>query len=251
MVSRTILIARSRSSGGYRCCDARFDGGGFDAGMGYILPKNEASTKPRAIQLFIAPLSGTVAKTVANRDIESEIRSIILPVARRGRPKRSLILTSEERNTLQRWARRRTVGPLALRSRMVLASADGHANNMVAEQFGVSPQTAGKLRARFIRRRLDGLTDEPRPGAPRKVTDDIAAGVIARTLEVRPQNAARCSTRSMARATGLSQSAIARIWQAHGLRLRGRGAYKPVIEMVGQIVRLPSKRERHFSRPGR
>jgi len=172
-------------------------------------------------------------------------------VAGRGRPVPLLILTSQERNTLEHWARRRTIGALALRSRMVLASADGHGNNMVAEQFGVSPQTAGKWRARFIRRRLDGLNDDPRSGAPPNVTDDIAAQVVATTLHGSPPNGTRWSTRSLARATGLSQSAIARIWQAHGLRLRGRGANKPVIEVVGQIVRLPSKREGHFSRPGR
>ena len=172
-------------------------------------------------------------------------------MAGRGRPKSSLILTSEERNTLQHWARRRTIGALALRSRMVLASADGDGNNVVAEQFGVSPQTAGKWRARFIRRRLDGLNDEPRSGAPPKVTDDIAAQVVARTLDGSPPNATRWSTRSLARTTGLSQRTIARIWLAHGLRVHGRGGHKPVIEMVGQIVRLPSRRERHFSRPAR
>src|SRR5947209_12096039 len=162
----------------------------------------------------------------------------------RGRPKSSLILTSEERNTLQHWARRRTIGALALRSRMVLASADGHGNNVVAEQFGVSPQTAGRWRARFIRRRLDGLNDEPRSGAPPKVTDDIAAQVVARTLDGSPPNATRWSTRSLARTTGLSQRTIARIWLAHGLRVRGRGGQMPAFEMVGQIVRLPSRPER-------
>ncbi len=172
-------------------------------------------------------------------------------MARRGRPKPSLILTSEERNTLQHWARRRTMGALALRSRMVLASADGHGNNVVAEQSGVSPHTAGKWRARFIRRRLDGLNDEPRSGAPPKVTDDIAAQVVARTLHGSPPNAIRWSTRSLARTMGLSQSTIARIWLAHGLRVRGHGHHEAVIEMAGQIVRLPSRRERHFSRPGR
>ena len=134
---------------------------------------------------------------------------------------------------------------------MVLASADGDGNNVVAEQFGVSPQTAGKWRARFIGRRLDGLKDEPRSGAPPKVTDDIAAQVVARTLDGSPPNATRWSTRSLAQTTGLSQRTIARIWLAHGLRVRGRRGDKPVIEMVGLIVRLPSRRERHFSRPAR
>jgi hypothetical protein len=172
-------------------------------------------------------------------------------MAGRGRPKSSLILTSEERNTLQQWARRRTIGALALRSRMVLASAEGDGNNVVAEEFGVSPQTIGKWRARFILCRLDGLNDEPRSGAPPKVTAYIAAQVVARMLDGNPPNATRWSTRSLARTTGLSQRTIARIWLAHGLRVRGRGGHKPGIEMVGQIVRLPSRRERNFSRPAR
>ena len=172
-------------------------------------------------------------------------------MAARGRPKSLLVLTSEERNTLQHWARRRTIGTLALRSRMVLASADGHSNNVVSEHLGVSPQTTGKWRARFIRRGLEGLNDEPRSGAPPKVTDDIAAQVVATTLHGSPSNATRWSTRSLARTTGLSQSSIARIWLAHGVRVRGRRGHKPVIEMVGQIVRLPNTREQHLSRPAR
>ena len=127
---------------------------------------------------------------------------------------------------------------------MVLACAEGLANTAVAERFGVTAQTVGKWRRRFIRSRLDGLADEQRPGAPRKVTDDIAAQVVAKTLQGSPPNAPRWSTRLMAQATGLSQRTIARIWMAHGLRLRRRRGQKPVIEMVGQIVRLPKQRER-------
>ena len=168
----------------------------------------------------------------------------------RGRPKRPLILTAQERETLERWARRRTIGAMALRSRMVLACADGQANSLVAKQFGITPKTIGKWRARFTQQRLDGLADEPRPGAPRKVTDVIAVQVVTRTLDG-PPSATRWSTRSMARTMGLSKSTIARIWLAHGLRVRGRRGHKPVIEMVGQIVPLPSRRERHFSRPAR
>ena len=170
-------------------------------------------------------------------------------MAGRGRPKPSLIVSATERQTLQRWARQRTIGAVSLRSRVVLASADGKANKMVADQLGVTSQTVAKWRSRFIRRRLDGLADQPRPGAPRKVTDDLAARVVAKTLGDRPSNATRWSTRAMARAAGLSQTTIVRIWMAHGLRPRGRKGHKPVIEIVGQIVRLPTKRERHLSRP--
>ncbi len=159
-------------------------------------------------------------------------------MSRPGRPKPPLVLSAQEHETLQRWARRRTNGAVGLRSRMVLASADGQANNMVGEQLGVTPQTVAKWRARFVRRRLDGLADEPRPGAPRKVTDDLAARVVDKTLGDIPSNATRWSTRSMARATGLSQTTIVRIWTAHGLRPRGRKGHKPATEMVGQIARL-------------
>ncbi len=169
---------------------------------------------------------------------------------RPGRPSASLILTSRERDALERWSRRRTIGAVSVRSRMILACGEGLANTAVAERFEVTAQTVGKWRRRFIRRRLDGLTDEPRPGAPRKVTDDIAARIVARTLEGSPLNAPRWSTRSMAQASGLSQRTIARIWMAHGLRLRRRRGQKPVIEMVGRIVRLPKQREWGSPRAG-
>ncbi len=165
----------------------------------------------------------------------------------RGRPKRPLLLTAQERETLQRWARRRTIGAVALRSRMVMACADGQADNVVAEQFGVTPKTIGKWRARFTQQRLDGLADEPRPGAPRKVTDDVTGRVLAKTLQERPTNASRWTTRSMARATGLSQTTIVRIWMAHGLRPRKSHGHKPVTEVVGEIVRLYPNRQRHIS----
>jgi transposase len=167
----------------------------------------------------------------------------------RGRPKRPLILTAQEREILQRWARRRTIGAIALRSRMVLACADGQANNVVAEQFGVTPKTIGKWRARFTQQRPDGLADEPRPGAPRRVTDDVTGRVLAKTLDGRPTNASRWTTRSMARATGLSQTAIMRIWMAHGLRPRKSQGHKPVTDLVGQIVRLRPTRQRQISHP--
>jgi hypothetical protein len=128
---------------------------------------------------------------------------------------------------------------------MVMACADGQANNVVAEQFGVTPKTIGKWRARFTQQRLDGLADEPRPGAPRKVTDEVSRRVLAKTLHERPANASRWTTRSMALDTGLSQTTIVRIWMAHGLRPRGRKGNEPVTEIIGQIVRLypnPSKR---------
>lgn len=178
----------------------------------------------------------------AVRTINSQYYSGDMP--RRGRPMPRLVLSAHERDALEHWARRRTVGAIALRSRIVLASADGQPNNIVAEEFGVTPQTVGKWRARFIRRRLDGLADEPRPGAPRRVTDDLAARVVDKILGSIPRNERRWTTRSMARATGLSQTSVVRIWKAHGLQLRRRRGQRPVLERFAQIVRLPRHEQR-------
>jgi transcriptional regulator with XRE-family HTH domain len=88
----------------------------------------------------------------------------------------------------------------------------------VAERLGLHPKTVGKWRSRFLEHGLDGLHDEPRPGAPRSITDDAVEAVVIRTLEETPVDATHWSTRSMAKATGMSQSAISRIWRAFGLK---------------------------------
>src|SRR5262249_61422984 len=94
-------------------------------------------------------------------------------MAERGRPKAELVLSDEERQTLTSWSRRRTSAQaLALRCRIVLACADGLTNAQVAGQLGISRPTVGKWRSRFVERRLAGLADEDRPGAPRKITDE-------------------------------------------------------------------------------
>ena len=117
-------------------------------------------------------------------------------MAERGRPKAALELTDDERATLHRWARRpKSLQALALRSRIVLACADGLPNTVVAEQLGINKLTVGKWRARFVEDRLEGLSDEPRPGAPRTVTDDLVEAVIVKTLESRPAHATHWSTR--------------------------------------------------------
>jgi transposase len=130
-----------------------------------------------------------------------------------------LVLTDEERDTLERWARRHTTAQaLALRCRIVLACAAGASNTEVAERLEISRMTVGKWRARFVERRLDGLHDEPRPGAPRAIGDNEVERVIVTTLEETPRDATHWSTRSMASATGMSQSAVSRIWRAFGLK---------------------------------
>jgi transposase len=139
---------------------------------------------------------------------------------RTGRPKAELVLSDVERETLLSWSRRaKTAQALALRARIVLACAEGTTNKDVAASLGVWPQTVNKWRARFVRDRLEGLSDEPRPGAARKITDEQVEAVIVKTLEAAPDNNdTHWSTRSMAKATGLNQTAISRIWRAFGLK---------------------------------
>jgi transposase len=107
---------------------------------------------------------------------------------------------------------------LALRCRIVLACADGATNNQVAADVGVNQATVGKWRRRFVEHRLDGLSDAPRPGAPRTITDADVETVIVTTLEETPTDATHWSTRSMAKRVGMSQTAISRIWRAFGLK---------------------------------
>src|ERR1700722_2728318 len=124
-----------------------------------------------------------------------------------GRPKALLILTDEERETLERWARRpKSAQSLALRCRIVLACAQGLDNQDVETMLGVNHATVSKWRARFVSKRLDGLADDPRPGAVRTVTDDMVEAVIVKTLEEMPSDATHWSTRSMAETMGMSQS---------------------------------------------
>ena len=131
-----------------------------------------------------------------------------------------LVLSDDERRVLEGWARRRkTAQALALRSRIILACAGGAGVSAVAADLGVSRTTAGKWRSRFLEARLEGLSDEPRPGRPRTVTDEHVERVITATLEQAPPGGdTHWSTRSMARSAGMSQSAVSRIWRAFGLK---------------------------------
>src|SRR6516164_10978784 len=136
-----------------------------------------------------------------------------------GRPKAELVVTATEREVLEQWARRpKTAQALAQRARIVLACATGAANTAVAARVGVTPQMVGKWRARFVTRRLEGLLDEPRPGAPRRITDAQVEAVVRDTLEATPRDATHWSTRAMAVRSGLSQTTIRRIWHAFALQ---------------------------------
>ena len=162
----------------------------------------------------------------------------------RGRPLAPLEISIEERETLERLvARRKTAQALAQRARLILGCAEGKSNKTVSAQVGLSPQTVGKWRRRFVEGRLDGLLDEPRPGAPRKITDTDVEIVVTLTLETTPDDATHWSTRSMARRTGMSQSAISRIWRAFALQPHRTETFKlstdPLfIEKVRDIVGL-------------
>ena len=140
-------------------------------------------------------------------------------MASRGRPVVELVLTDEERQTLQRWARRaKSSQALAQRCRIVLGCAAGKSNKQVATELGVSAQMVCKWRQRFVASRLDGLADDPRPGAPRTITDEAVEEVIVATLERQPNDATHWSRASMAAETGLSKSTVGRIWKAFGLK---------------------------------
>src|SRR3954454_14640454 len=141
-------------------------------------------------------------------------------MAARGRPKAELVVSGSEREALRRLARQpSTAQAVAGRARIVLACAEGQTNAAVAERLGVSGETGGKWRRRLVEWRIEGLVDAPRPGQPRKLTDERVAEVIRRTLqEPPPDGGTHWSTRQMASATGLNQTAISRIWRTFALQ---------------------------------
>ena len=137
----------------------------------------------------------------------------------RGPTPTPLNLSSEERGVLVNWTSRRTSAQfLALRARIVLLAHEGRSNCEIAEYLHTSRVTVIKWRSRFLKERLDGLLDEPRPGAPRSISDDDVERVITRTLETTPRDATHWSTRSLAEAEKLSATTIRRIWHAFALQ---------------------------------
>jgi len=165
-------------------------------------------------------------------------------MARTGRPKQALALTDEEREQLVRWERRhKSAQALALRSRIVLACAEGYSNVEVARRCRVSAPTVGKWRRRFCELRLDGLCDEPRPGRPATIAVEQVEEVLVRTLESKPENATHWTRAKMAKRSGLSKSTIGRIWKAFGLAPHRAETFKlstdPLfVEKVYDIVGL-------------
>jgi transposase len=163
---------------------------------------------------------------------------------RTGRPKQPLILTQEEQDRLQSLTHRaRTQSLLARRARVVLVCAEGLDNKAAAKRLRCSTGMVGKWRSRFLQARLEGLYDEPRPGAPRKVTDAQVEQVVIQTLESTPRGETHWSTRGLAKATGLSRMTISRIWHAFGLQPHRTDTFKlspdpQLIEKVRDIVGL-------------
>src|SRR5665648_697883 len=170
-------------------------------------------------------------------------------MARTGRPKVELVLTEDEREQLTRWSRRaKSSQALALRSRIVLACADGVDNKTVAARVGCAAGTVGKWRARFVELRLDGLLDEPRPGRPPVIGVDQVEDVVVATLESTPANGTHWSRAKMADRTGLSKSTIGRIWRTFELKPHRADGFKlsndplfteKVFDVVGLYLNPP------------
>lgn len=163
---------------------------------------------------------------------------------RRGRPKQALCLSEEEHQRLRSLTQRaRSVPAVARRARVVLACAEGLDNRAVAKKLRCSLGMVGTWRARFLKQRLEGLYDEQRPGAPRKISDEQIEQVVIQTLESTPRGQTHWSTREMAKNTGLSRMAISRIWRAFGLQPHRTESFKLspdplLIEKVRDIVGL-------------
>src|SRR5229473_5846714 len=161
-----------------------------------------------------------------------------------GRPKVALVVTDVERRELVRLTKRAHVNrALAFRARLVLACTDAVPNTTVARRQRTSNATVGKWRTRFIERRLDGLFDEPRVGAPRTISDEAVEAVIVKTLETLPQGETHWSTRTMAKKAGMSHAMIGRIWRTFGLKPHITRSFKlspdpQLIEKIRDVVGL-------------
>ena len=165
-------------------------------------------------------------------------------MTRRGRPTAEIILTANERKTLERWARRHSSSQaLALRCRIVLGCAQGRTNGDVATALACHPVTVGKWRARFAKDRLDGLVDAPRPGAERTIADDVIEAVVIDTLESTPGADTHWSTRGLAAKHGISHQTVAEIWRAFGLKPWRQDSFKvspdpDLVEKIRDLVGL-------------
>jgi transposase len=166
-------------------------------------------------------------------------------MARRGRPTIDITLSDDERETLQRWARRHSSSQaLALRCRIILACEDADLTRAeIAGQVGCNPVTVTKWRHRFAEDRLDGLVDAPRPGAKRTISDETVEAVVVETLETAPADATHWSTRGLAAKHGISHTTVGEIWRAFGLKPWRQDGFKvspdpQLVEKIRDIVAL-------------
>lgn len=163
---------------------------------------------------------------------------------RTGRPTKPLNITAEEKEKLEMLARRpKSAQAMAMRARIVLGCGEGLLNQVVAERLRITGATVCKWRERFRTKRLEGLLDEPRPGAPRSISDKHVEAVVTTTLEAMPRHSTHWSTRLMAQKSGLSQSAVVRIWRTFGLKPHRVETFKlskdpQFVEKVRDIVGL-------------
>jgi transposase len=140
-------------------------------------------------------------------------------MAKFGRPRAEVVITASERTELRRLTKRAHVNrAVAFRARVVLACADNTTDKAVARHLRTTKTTVAKWRLRFNARRLAGLYDEPRVGAPRTVSDEAIEAVIVKTLETTPKGETHWSTRTMAKAAGMSHTMVGRIWRTFGLQ---------------------------------
>lgn len=165
-------------------------------------------------------------------------------MAHRGRPTPEIILSAEERATLQRWAQRHSSSQaLALRSKIILGCSQGELHGAIAARLGCNPVTVGKWRRRFAELRLDGLVDAPRPGAARTIGDDVVEAIIVETLESAPADATHWSTRGLAAKHGISHTTVREIWRAFGLKPWREDSFKvspdpDLVEKIRDLVGL-------------
>src|SRR3954468_1795824 len=165
-------------------------------------------------------------------------------MARRGRPTVEIILSADERRTLQRWGQRHSSSQaLALRCKIVLACARGDAHGEIAAKLGCHPTTVGKWRHRFVVDRVDGLVDAPRPGAARTIGDDVIEAIVVETLETAPPDATHWSTRGLAARHGISHTTVREIWRAFGLKPWRQDSFKvspdpDLVEKIRDLVPL-------------
>lgn len=156
-----------------------------------------------------------------------------------------IVLTDEQRKTLEAWSRgRRTPVRLQQRARIVLAAAEGQLNGEIAKHVGVDITTVGRWRRRFADEGLAGIEkDRPRGGRKPDVRDAVTAKIIEMTTQQAPPDATHWSTRTLAKAAGTSPSMVGRVWRAHGLKPHLSRTFKvsndpKFIEKVHDVVGL-------------